>query len=744
VPLGDLRTKYSVTSLSTFLQNPHTVRPSGRMPALLLQPKEANEVANFLLQGIAFVTHGANMSYAYYEGQWDKLPDFAGMKPKATGESKGFELTLARRQNDMAMRFEGHLKLASDADYKFHATSDDGSKVWIDDKLVVDNDGVHPPTTRSGSVKLTKGTHKIVVGVFNGGGGVELHVDIEGPGLGKQDVTSMITLRPEGNPKVEVPPELKEDIFDIQPELVTKGRELFASSGCASCHTLSTDKKRIDSTLKAPELAKLNPEAGCLAKTPAKGVPVYALNVAQRASLAAAIKAPAPAGKPEPGELITRTLVAFNCFACHERGKVGGLEDGVNALFTTAEKEMGEEGRVPPFLDGVGAKMTKEYLTKIFGNGSKDRPYMHTRMPKYGMENIGHLVAALEAVDHLPVIPKVEYTENPQKVKASGRHLVGGQALGCVKCHTFAGHKAEGVQGIDMTLLTQRLRRDWFHAYLLDPQKVRPGTRMPQAWPGGQSTLPMVLGGDATKQIEAIWGYLGDGTKANLPIGLNKKSIPLVPEKEAIIYRNFVQGAGARAIAVGYPEKAHLAFDANSLRLALIWQGDFIDAARHWTDRGVGFEGPMGDNIMNLPTGVAFAVLEKEDTAWPAKTAKELGYQFKGYKTTKDERPTFLYEIHGVKIEDFPNAVASKPLPSLKRTLTLTAAEKPVDHFYYRAIQADKIEPAADGWFTINGEWKMKIVGGTAQVRKAGGKVELLVPVKFQNGQAKLVQEYVW
>ena len=47
----------------------------------------------------------------------------------------------------------------------------------------------------------------------------------------------------------------------------------------------------------------------------------------------------------------------------------------------------------------------------------------------------------------------------------------------------------------------------------------------------------------------------------------------------------------------------NLAFDANELRLAMIWQGGFIDAARHWTDRGAGFEGPLGDNVLQLPAG---------------------------------------------------------------------------------------------------------------------------------------------
>ena len=81
-----------------------------------------------------------------------------------------------------------------------------------------------------------------------------------------------------------------------------------------------------------------------------------------------------------------------------------------------------------------------------------------------------------------------------------------------------------------------------------------------------------------------------------------------MPTTGAIIYRNFIDGAGTRGIAVGYPEKANLAFDANEMRLALIWQGAFLDAARHWAGRGEGFEGPAGDNILQLHGGAPFAV----------------------------------------------------------------------------------------------------------------------------------------
>src|SRR5262249_29874657 len=145
------------------------------------------------------------------------------------------------------------------------------------------------------------------------------------------------------------------------------------------------------------------------------------------------------------------------------------------------------------------------------------------------------------------------------KAKAQARYLVGAQALGCIKCHTFAGQKAEGVQGIDMLKLTQRLKRDWFHAYVNDPQRIRPGTRMPASYVEGKSVLPEVLDGTALTQIEAMWLYLKDGNKARVPLGVGRAFIPLIPTKSAIIYRNFIQGAGPRAIAVGYPEKVHLA-----------------------------------------------------------------------------------------------------------------------------------------------------------------------------------------
>jgi mono/diheme cytochrome c family protein len=745
VPLGELKTKYTLAGMRAFLANPHQFRPSGRMPGLL-NDHEAQRVANYLLQGAAVDQPPPNMTYAYYEGTWEQLPDFDKLKPVATGKTSDFDLTVAHRVQDMALRFEAYLRIDRAGEYRFYLKSDDGSKLWLDGTLAVANDGIHAPSTVGGNVQLGKGMHRLVAAVFNAGGGVELEIEIAGPGLEKQRVAPLLSLTAVGDVNRKSKTDRSEDNGTVQPELIARGRGLFMTLGCASCHRLTVAGKRVDPLLAVLPLEKLRATGGCLADKPIKGLPWYGLNPQQRSALTAAIKRPAPSRPLQPAEAIHRTLAAFNCYVCHERDKVGGVEETLNSFFVTTQPEMGDEGRIPPSLNGVGAKLTSGYLRHVLDQGAKDRPYMFTRMPRFGDANVGKLVEAFAAVDKVEPVAPITFTQSLARVKADARHLVGEGALGCIKCHTFAGHRAEGIQAMDMVQMPERLQRDWFHRYLLDPQKVRQGTRMPAAWPEGKTFYPDLLDGSTAKQIEAIWVYLSDGSKAQPPMGLNRQSIPLVPDKEAIVYRGFIQGAGPRGIAVGYPEKAHLAFNPNTLSLAMLWQGAFFDAARHWTERGDGFEGPLGDNILHLPEGISFARLTREDAPWPTKSARELGHHFRGYRLDAEQRPTFRYELEGVQIEDFPKAIAAKPnaAPTLTRTLTLTSAQ-PIKDLHFRAAVADKIEPLADRWYQMNGEWKLRLESEAKPIlRKQNGKIELLVPIRFEKGKAKIVEEFVW
>jgi hypothetical protein len=364
-------------------------------------------------------------------------------------------------------------------------------------------------------------------------------------------------------------------------------------------------------------------------------------------------------------------------------------------------------------------------------------------MPRFGAPNTAALATGLSAESVPPVAP-VEFAESPKRVKSAGRFLVGSGALGCVKCHTFKGSEAEGIQAIDMTVMTRRLRRDWFHRYVVDPPAFRPGTRMPTSWPGGKSILPNVLDDNAAKQVEAVWQYLADGTAAVEPSGLGRQPMPLYAIKETVLYRNFIEGAGSRAIGVGYPDGANLAFDANDVRLALIWQGGFMDASRHWTGRGVGYQPPMGDNVVTLPEGASLARLASPLTPWPGGPSKSLGYRFRGYRISTDGRPTFLYDLDATRIEDQPEAVARQPAAGLKRTIRLTS-DAPAEGLWFRAAVGDGIEALPDGRFLVNGEWKLGLPGAQgAIIRESSGKRELIVPVKFIGKQAAIVETFEW
>ncbi len=737
IPIGTPSRKYTLPGLTQFLANPLAVRPGGRMPHLNLTASDARDIASFLLNDLDIAS---GLQYAYYEGSWEKLPDFGKLTPKAVGDATNFDVSVSPRKDNFALRFDGTIRLDKDGEYLFLIGSDDGSRLVIDEKEIINNDGIHPFQQKRKKVKMTAGIHTVAVEYFEQGGEEVLQVDFEGPGQPQMPLASLIVATKSSG--TALPPEE----FKVDPALAAKGKEHFASLGCTSCHSLKIGGEVVASTKTAPALASLRGQGGCFDDLPAKS-PRYALGPRQKESLTAAIaaaKQPVQALSPE--QSVERMLVRFNCAACHDRNKLGGVELARNPHFQSDMPEMGDEGRIPPSLTGVGAKLNPQWLRTVFAEGAKDRPYMFTRMPKFGLENVGELIAGLEQAD-APLIkpePKLNVDDGNKKFKAVGRRLVGAQGFSCIKCHTFADKRSTGIQALSLTTISKRLRRDWFHHYLANPQEYRPGTRMPTPYANGQSTLPDILGGSVDVQTRAIWDFLADGDQGILPIGLVTGEIELIAFDEAVVYRNFIEGAGTRAIGVGYPAKLNLAFDANDLRLAMIWHGAFIDAAKHWTGRGAGFERPLGDNIFNLPVGIPFARLDGSQSAWPQTPAKESGYVFRGYRLGEQRNPTFLYSCGDVRIEDYPAPVGESDFFVLHRTISL-ASPSPPSNLWFRAAAAGRIETQSDGAYKIDDRLTLKITGpGKPEVRQSAGKNELIVPVVFDGDKATITVTYDW
>lgn len=745
VPLGAIADKYSLTSLTEFVKNPLKVRPSGRMPNFKLDDKQARDIASFFFRDKKIA---ANVNFAYYEGSWNqKLPDFTALKPKMEGQASGFDLSVRQKNDGFAFRFSGFIHIPKDGDYQFFLGSDDGSRLLVDGQQLIINDGIHPHSVKGGKSRLADGVHEVVVEYFEGGGEESLTVEIQGPGLAKQPLASITTITRE-RPKKEIDGE----VFVLDESLAKQGKQLFTSIGCASCHNLKIDNQKIQSTASARKLSELsNLTAGCLSDKPNKGVPHYRLSNAQRSKLKAAITNLQKSPNDSAEASIRRTMAQFNCYACHVRNNVGGVDEARNEFFTSTMKEMGDEGRIPPPLDGVADKLTEKWLKGILENGSKDRPYMLTMMPQFGGGNVGRLQAALQEVDQKTEANIPDYELPDSKMKAIGRRLAGEKGLGCIKCHTFDKFKATGIQSIDLTIMSERLRKDWFHRYMANPQTYRPGTRMPAPWPFGQATIRDVLDvGNVEQQVaqqkESVWLFLEDGKKAGIPVGLNTGGIILKPETAPIIYRNFIEGVSPRGIAVGYPERVNLCFDADTFSLALIWENDFIDASKHWKGRGQGFQPPLGDNVYDLVRGVPFATLESPEASWPTESASKQGFRFLGYRFNSSRQPIFRYSKGRIAISD---AIVPRKndnqLASFERTITLESPSS-AEGIYFRAASASKIDSANDG-FILDDHLKLTLDARhskSAIVRQKGGKTELLIPVNFTNGKAEITQIYEW
>jgi len=132
----------------------------------------------------------SGINYSYYYGDWDKLPDFDSLEPQSTGTMPGLTLTPSNRKEYYGFKFVGYFKVPVDGVYRFYLASDDGSRLFFGEDLVVDNDGLHGFEEAEGRIALQAGLHPFTVLFFQRTGGVDFEVSLAGPGMEKRTVPS--------------------------------------------------------------------------------------------------------------------------------------------------------------------------------------------------------------------------------------------------------------------------------------------------------------------------------------------------------------------------------------------------------------------------------------------------------------------------------------------------------------------------------------------------------------------------
>jgi len=120
---------------------------------------------------------------------FDQLtPYLVTTTPHINYPSTGGVFANSNRSDNFGAVWTGWLQVPTSAVYTLYVNSDDGSKLWVDDVLIVDNDGLHAMVERSGTAPLAAGRHKLRVEFFEAGGGAGCILSISGGPFAKQAV----------------------------------------------------------------------------------------------------------------------------------------------------------------------------------------------------------------------------------------------------------------------------------------------------------------------------------------------------------------------------------------------------------------------------------------------------------------------------------------------------------------------------------------------------------------------------
>lgn len=125
-------------------------------------------VVPFTLQGRVY----------YIPEETESLPDFSRLRPVGTISTTMLNIQpqsftagfpgVTDRFEWFAIDYHGRIMLPQAGTYTFRLTSDDGSRLFIDGREVIDNDGIHGPDARDGEATLSAGTHEVRVQYFQG------------------------------------------------------------------------------------------------------------------------------------------------------------------------------------------------------------------------------------------------------------------------------------------------------------------------------------------------------------------------------------------------------------------------------------------------------------------------------------------------------------------------------------------------------------------------------------------------
>lgn len=172
-------------------QNPFYVKGSATIKAKSFKPGFHSSLTSSI--DVALINNTNGIVAKYYESPTRSLSEvnLNSVIPTKQNVVYSFDLnSIIERTDNFIVLYETELEIIVAGEYTFYTESDDGSRLYIDNKLIVDNDGYHAKREAAGKIKLEKGKYFLQIQFFEATGAEFLSVKYEGPGFKKIPIES--------------------------------------------------------------------------------------------------------------------------------------------------------------------------------------------------------------------------------------------------------------------------------------------------------------------------------------------------------------------------------------------------------------------------------------------------------------------------------------------------------------------------------------------------------------------------
>jgi hypothetical protein len=218
---------------------------------------------------------------------------------------------------------------------------------------------------------------------------------------------------------------------------------------------------------------------------------------------------------------------------------------------------------------------------------------------------------------------------------------------------------------------------------------------------------------------------------------------------EPLVIRSFEWHRGikrAYAANVADPVGVHYSYDVAQGAPLYVWRGPFLETTQMWHERGEDQSArPLGSTV-ELPGTPAVAFLADANAAWPDSVIDETQFRRLGYQLDRSGHPTFLARARGVEVEDAIRPDASGTTLVRELRFHAPAGASPAG-LYVQLARGARITRERDGAYAVDDErWLVTLPSGAAEpvLRHGAAGDELLVPVRFDRGEARVAYSIVW